>query len=165
MTNSELLAIAVDDARKYTMVFGNKLIESNVDLFKNFDFDGIKLNSAAFILGHHAVTENFLCLSCTGGEIVRFPWAKTFALGVAMPSKEEYPPLNEILGVLSEVHLKALHHIKSLSDSDLEKPNTKGVKFATDESIRSIILHAVRHESSHAGHLSWLCKLHGIKTF
>ena len=165
MTNSELLAIAADDARKYTMLFGNKLIESKIDLFKNFECAGIKLNSAAFILGHLAVTENFLCLSCTGGEIVRFSWAKTFSLGIAMPSKEDYPPLDEIISVLSDVHTNALRHIKSLSDEDLEMPNTKGVKFATDESVRSVILHSVRHESSHAGHLSWLCKLHGIKTF
>lgn len=165
MTNSELLAIAVDDARKYSMLYGKKLIDAKADLHKIFEVSGVKLNSAAFIFGHLAVTENFLCLSCTGGEIVRFSWAKVFSLGAPMPEVKEVPPIAEILSVLNEVHTKSLSHIRSLTNEDLERPNTKGVKFGSDETMRSIIIHSVRHESSHAGHLGWLCKLHGIKTF
>lgn len=164
MTNSELLAIAVDDARKYSLFYGKKLINANADLGKVFESEGVKLNSALFIFGHLAVTENFLCLSCTGGEIVRFPWAKTFALGAPMPDVKDCPPIDEILKVMEEVHQKSLQHIRSLTDEDLLKPNTKGFPFGSDQSIRSCIIHAVRHESSHAGHLGWLCKLHGIKT-
>lgn len=164
MTNSELLAIAVDDARKYSLFYLNKLIKNNADLGKTFEVEGKTLNNAIFIAGHLAVTENYLCLRCTGGEIVRFGWAKLFALGAPVPKVEECPPLEEILATMSAVHDKSLSHIRSLSDSDLENINVGGFKFATDESNRSVILHAVRHESSHAGHLGWLCKLHGIKT-
>lgn len=164
MTNSELLAIAVDDARKYVFYYGNKLLDAKVDLHKTFEAEGKTLNSAAFIFGHLAVTQNFLCLSCTGGEIVRFSWAKLFALGAPVPTAVECPPMEEIFATMNAVHTKALAHIRSLSDEDLESPNPKGWKMASDESNRSVILHSVRHESSHAGHLGWLCKLHGIKT-
>lgn len=164
MTNSELLALAVDDARKYSLFYANKLIKSEADLFKTFESEGKKLNNAMFILGHLAVTENYLCLRCTGGEIVRFGWAKLFALGAPVPSASECPPLEEILHTMNEVHQKTLVHIRSLSNEDLDKINVGGFKFATDESNRSVILHSVRHESSHAGHLGWLCKLHGVKT-
>lgn len=164
MTNSELLAIAVDDARKYSLFYLNKLIKNNADLGKTFEVEGKTLNNAIFIAGHLAVTENYLCLRCTGGEIVRFGWAKLFALGASVPTVEECPPLEEILATLSDVHEKSLAHIRSLSDSDLESINVGGFKYASDETNRSVILHAVRHESSHAGHLGWLCKLHGVKT-
>ncbi len=164
MTNSELLAIAVDDARKYVFFYGNKLLDAGVDLHRTFNVDGKTLNSAVFIFGHLAVTQNFLCLSCTGGEIVRFPWARLFALGAPVPEAKDCPPIEEILATMDAVHAKALAHIRSLSDVQLESPNPKGWKMASDESNRSVILHSVRHESSHAGHLGWLCKLHGIKT-
>lgn len=164
MTNSELLAIAVDDARKYSLFYLNKLIKNNADLGKTFEVDGKTLNNTIFIAGHLAVTENYLCLRCTGGEIVRFSWAKLFALGVPVPKIEECPPLEEILATMNAVHEKSLLHIRSLTDGFLAENNVGGFKFGSDETNRSIILHAVRHESSHAGHLGWLCKLHGIKT-
>lgn len=164
MTNSELLAIAVDDARKYSLFYLNKLIKNNADLGKAFEVEGKTLNNAIFIAGHLAVTENYLCLRCTGGEIVRFGWAKLFALGAPVPKVEECPPLDEILATMNAVHEKSLTHIRSLTDGFLEENNVGGFKFGSDETNRSIILHAVRHESSHAGHLGWLCKLHGIKT-
>lgn len=164
MTNSELLAIAMDDARKYSLFYFNKLQKANVDFHKTFSFEGKTLNNVNFIMGHLAVTENYLCLRCTGGEIVRFDWAKLFALGAPVPSADQIPSMDVILKTLDEVHQKSLAHIKSLSDDDLNQDNPGKFPIGSDMTNRSVILHAVRHESSHAGHLGWLCKLHGIKT-
>jgi hypothetical protein len=46
----------------------------------------------------------------------------------------------------------------------LDKDNPAGFGFGGDNSYRMMIQHAIRHEAIHAGHLSWLCKLHGIQT-
>lgn len=164
MTNSELLAIAVDDARKYSLFYLDKLLKANVDFNQTFTVDGKTLNNVNFILGHLAVTENYLCLRCTGGEIVRFDWAKLFALGAPVPTAEQMPSFEIMMSTLNEVHEKTLIHIKSLSEEDLEKDNPGKFPMGSDMTNRSVILHSVRHESSHAGHLGWLCKLHGIKT-
>ncbi len=164
MTNSELLAIAVDDARKYSLFYLDKLLKANVDLNKIFVCDDKTLNNVNFIIGHLAVTQNYLCLRCTGGEIVRFDWARLFALGAPVPTADEIPSFDVLMKTLDEVHQKSLGHIRSLSDQDLEKENPGSFRLGSDLSNRSVILHVVRHESSHAGHLGWLCKLHGIKT-
>lgn len=60
------------------------------------------------------------------------------------------------------MHAKAIEHVRTLDDVALSAPNPTGLPFGPQ--IRDVITHAIRHESSHTGHLGWLCKLHGVKT-
>jgi hypothetical protein len=161
-TEVKTLAQVLDSTRQLSLFYWNKL--SDKDVFKTFECNGVQLNNAYWIMAHLAVTENFLVLRSTGGEMQKFSWAKLFGLGCPIPEKELCPPINEMLETLHLVHQKSIQHILSLSDEDLSKPTTTVAKFGGEDSYRAIITHAIRHEGTHAGHLGWLCKLHGIKT-
>ena len=89
---------------------------------------------------------------------------KNLTKGSEIPKKEDCPPFEEVLSYFKEVHEKAITHISQLTDNDLAKPTTNGIDFGGEDSIRAIIKHSIRHEGVHTGHLSWLCKLFGLKT-
>ncbi|HYG51318.1 MAG TPA: DinB family protein [Flavobacteriales bacterium] len=159
-TQAQTLADAFEFTRKYALGYYEKLKEK--DIYKEFEVENKKLNSVYWLMGHLAVTENYLLLRASHGEIVRFAWARPFGLGGSMPAEADRVPIAEILTTMEQVHNKAMTHIRSLTDEQLAQPCYGDLKFG-DGSVKSIILHAIRHEGTHAGHLGWLCKLHGIK--
>ena len=152
----------MDKTRQLTGMYLDLL--KDTDLHKVYEVDNIKLNSTFWIMAHLSVTENFLLLRSTGGENVKIPWARQFGLGSVPPAKEDCPPLDEITSVFNDIHQKAIKHIASLDDKFLDTDNLLGFEFLGEKTVRSNIIHAIRHEGSHAGHLGWLCKLNGIKT-
>lgn len=162
MSESLVLANVMDKTREITELYLNLLKDS--DIHKVFEADGKPLNSAIWIMAHLPVTQNFLMLRSTGAEHVKIPWARLVGLGSNPPEKDQYPPVDEIRSVMQEVHLKSLNHVKGLSPEQLELPNTSGFNFMGIHSFRDVIIHCIRHEGTHAGHLGWLCKLQGIKT-
>jgi len=162
-TEAVILADTIDFTRKLTQSYFKRL--KDVDLHKTFECEGKTMNSAFWIMAHLAVTENYLLLHATGGELIRFSWAKLFGLGSAVPEIKDCPAIEEVIEKLNAVHERSMEHIRKLSDEDLDKPNPTFIKFKdAPDTLRMIIQHAIRHEGTHAGHLSWLCKLHGIKT-
>ena len=64
----------------------------------------------------------------------------------------------------SEVHRQAIAHVATLGEDALSAPNPTGLPLGGAGQVRDVIMHAIRHEGSHIGHLGWLCKLHGIPT-
>jgi uncharacterized damage-inducible protein DinB len=103
-------------------------------------------------------------LRSTGAEHVKIPWARLVGLGSTPPEKDQYPPLDEIRSVMNEVHAKSLAHVRTLDADQLNQPNTSGFNFMGIHTFRDVIIHTIRHEGTHTGHLGWLCKLQGIKT-
>jgi hypothetical protein len=85
-------------------------------------------------------------------------------MGAVPPSREECPPLEEVRGIFNLVHEKSVKLIQNHEPSQLNQINKRGFVFVGEDSIRSVIVHAIRHENMHSGHLSWLCKLNGLKT-
>lgn len=161
-SQTQTLVETLELSRDLTKFYLKKL--EGQDLYKTFEIEGHKLNSILWLVAHITVSENWLLLVCTGGEKVSIPWARQFGLGSEIPKKEEYPPIEDIFKQFDLVHQKAIDYITTLSDEDLQKPTTNGITFGGEDSVGSIIKHAIRHECSHAGHLGWLCKLFGIKT-
>lgn len=161
-TETQTLVETIEMSRDLSNYFIKKLEDQ--DLYKVFEVEGKELNSALWIMAHLAVSQNWLLLVCTGGDRVKIPWARQFGLGSEIPGKEDYPPIEEIKSTMEQVHNTAISHISNLSDEDLSKPTTNGTAFGGEDSIRAIIKHCARHESSHAGQLGWLCKLFGVKT-
>ena len=161
-TENEWLAQLVDKTRFVTRYYIDKL--KDTDLTRVFVADGIPLNSAYWIMAHLAVTQNGLLLRCTGGQGVRIPWAKQFNMGSTGAIPEDAPSVEEILRVMDEVHTASLAHIRSLDPAFLDQINPAGFEIMGEKTVRGMIIHHVRHESGHAGHLGWLCKLNGIKT-
>ncbi len=161
-TESAILANVMDKTRALTNMYFSLL--KDADLYKEFEVDGKKLNTAFWLMAHLPVTQNFLLLRSTGGDFVKIPWARQFGLGSAPSAIEDCPPLHEVKDVFKQVHEKSIAHIAQLDDAILDQDGSTGFEFAGEKTIRSLVIHAIRHEGTHAGHLGWLCKLHGIKT-
>ena len=161
-TEPTVLALVMDKARQMTNIYLTLL--QKTDLHKVFYVDDKPLNNAFWIMAHLPVTQNFLLLRSTGGEIVKIPWARQFGLGSGPSAKEDCPPLDEVKSVMDEIHSKSIKHVAALDPSFLDQTNTTGFEFLGENSVRALIVHAIRHEGTHAGHLGWLCKLNGIKT-
>lgn len=161
-TEIEVLIDTLEMSRDLTNYYLKKL--EGQDIYKTFEIDGVQLNSILWLVAHITVSENWLLLVCTGGERVKIPWARQFGLGSEIPNIEDYPDKEDIFNQFNTVHNTAIAYLKTLTEEDLAKPTTNGVNFGGEDSIRAIIKHAARHESTHAGHLGWLCKLFNVKT-
>lgn len=161
-TESQVLVEMLEMSRQLTHYYLKKL--EGQDIYKVFKVEGKELNSILWLIAHITVSENWLLLVCTGGEKVNIPWARQFGLGSTVPAKEDYPPAEEIMAMFNKVHEASIAYVSSLTEEDLAKPTTNGVTLGGEDSVRSIIKHAVRHEGTHAGHLGWLCKLFDVKT-
>ncbi len=161
-TEAQILSQVMDKTRYITNYYLDKL--SGTDLNRVFEVNGIRLNSTFWIMAHLPVTQNFLMLRSTGVAHVKIPWARQFGVGSEPPSPDNYPPLDEVKAFYKEVHEKSLAHVSSLPDEQLDQPNLTGFEYMAIKSFRDVIVHAIRHEGSHSGHLGWLCKIQGIKT-
>jgi hypothetical protein len=157
------IADMMNRTRDLTLLYLDRLKEK--DLYTRFESqDGIRLNSAYWLTAHIAVTQNFLVLHNAGAEKVSIPWARQFGLGSTGLPPEDAPSFEEIFNTLQEVHFISMNFLKTQSADDLNRPTVNGFRFFNDDdSIRSSVMHAIRHEGGHAGQLSWLCKLNGIK--
>ncbi|MFM7079972.1 MAG: DinB family protein [Bacteroidota bacterium] len=160
---SQTIASILDETRKLTWTVFDQ-VHQKADIHRRFVTEGVELNSAYWIMAHLAVTQNYLVLRTTGGEAVRFPWAKMFGMGVPHPSASDCPPFEEIKSVLNDVHERSVKHIMQMDPTKLELPNSTGFGFLGESTNRSALVHAIRHENMHAGHLSWICKLSGLHT-
>lgn len=160
-TTAEVLAHTMDRTREYTRFYLSRL--KDVDPHRVFTCEGVELNTAFWLVAHLAVSENGLLLRATDGPFEKFSWAKHFSLGSKGLPKAECPPYEEVWATFNAVHSKAIAHLRTLSDEALAKPNSTGLPLIGN-TTQDVITHAIRHEGLHTGHISWLCKLHGIKT-
>jgi len=160
-TEAAVLAHTMRKTREYTRFYLNKL--QGQDLHRRFICEGKELNSAYWLIAHIAVTQNGLLLMATGGPFEKFSWAKHFGRGGAGLPPEQCPPLEEVMAIFDRIHDTATTHVAALPDEALEGPNVTGIAMI-GTSVRDVIIHAIRHEGLHTGHLSWLCKLYGIGT-
>jgi hypothetical protein len=161
-TEPQTLAHIVDKTREMTRLYMRVL--QGVDWHQTFTVDGKTLNSPFWIMAHLAATQNFLLLRSTGGETIKIPWARQFGMGSTQSSKEDSPPIEEVKNTFDMIHSKSVEHIQSMDATKLDLPTINGFSFLGEDSIRAVIVHSIRHEGTHAGHLGWLCKLHGLKT-
>jgi hypothetical protein len=160
-TEAETLAETMDDMRKLTLHYFKRL--NGFDIYRRFPAgdQGKELNSACWIMGHLAVSQNYLMLQAIGGERVSIPWAGAFSIGSSGELPLHEPTIDEILMLQQAVHEKSLDYIRSLDEKALSIPSVYGFAYSTEDSRRGLIRHAIRHEGVHAGQLAWLCVLHG----
>jgi len=160
-TEAQVLAYTMEKTREYTRFYLDKLKDQ--DLHRRFVCEGRELNTAYWLVAHIAVTQNGLLLMASGGPFEKFSWAKHFGRGGAGLPLSECPPISEVLETFDRIHAKAIAHIASLPDAALEGPNLTGIGII-GTTARDVVIHAIRHEGLHTGHLSWLCKLYGVAT-
>lgn len=159
-TESKALADTLQKTRDLTKWYFSLL--KQIDPEHTFEINGKKLNSIYWIAAHLVWAENFLVLQATGGKSVDIPWLEHYKLGSNGSLHSNRAGLKEVLADLKTVHEASIAHILTLSDESLYQPNPMGFSFGNDQTNRMMIIHAIRHEGTHAGHLGWLCKLHGV---
>lgn len=158
---AQVLAHIIERTRQYTRSYLDRLKE--VDVHRRFTCEGKELNSAYWTVGHLAVTQNGLLLMATGGPFEKFSWAKHYGRGGTGLPAGQCPPFGEVMETFDLVHARAVAHVSSLTREALDGPNVTGIA-AIGNTVRDVVVHGIRHEGLHTGHLSWLCKLHGIAT-
>ncbi len=134
-----------------------------LDLKKQYEINGVKMNSAYWIVAHLAWTEHFLIIEGIGGDSIGIEWLNDFGFGSAPDDVKNEPSYEDVLKTLSEIHAKAIEVLNNLSDEELEQENNINANFGGKTNKEVVIMHAIRHEPMHIGQLSWILKVNGIK--
>jgi len=158
---AQVLAHMVDRTRQYTRFYLSTLKEH--DPHRVFTAEGKPLNTVFWLVAHLATSQNGLLLLATGGPFEKFSWAKHYTLGGPGLPRDQAPPYEEVYATFKAVHEKVLAYLPTLTDEQLDSPNRTNLPLI-GPTTRDVITHAIRHESLHTGHLSWLCKLYGVRT-
>jgi uncharacterized damage-inducible protein DinB len=162
MTEAQFLAGMMGHSHEFTQRHIQMLQET--DLHKRFSAEGKELNSAYWLFAHMVVSQNWLILRGTGGPFQKFSWAKLFNIGTTPPPQEECPSFEVVIKKMEEIQRLSLDHVASLDEAALAAPHNAMMHLPGGNTVADIIKHHIRHESMHNGQLSWLCKLHGLKT-
>ncbi|HLG02228.1 MAG TPA: DinB family protein [Bacteroidia bacterium] len=130
------------------------------DVRKRWEIDGKKLNSIYWLVAHMTWAQNNLLLRSSGGPNPGIKWLKFFGMGKS-PDEGEVngPSWEEVQEGFKRVHELALAHLNAMDPSLLDSPNKLDWEVMGSKTIRATIMHHIRHENTHAGHLSWLAKL------
>lgn len=161
MTQAQLLAQTLQKVRDLTMWYIGMLKLS--DPYKEFEVNGVKLNSVYWLTAHLAWAENMLVLEMCGKDSVKADWLNHYALGSDGTLHTEKPDMKETIHLLKEIHAESMELLTNLPDEKLEEINKREFGFGGDKTVRMMIQHCIRHEAMHTGHLSWLCKINGVK--
>ncbi|HEV7230799.1 MAG TPA: DinB family protein [Bacteroidia bacterium] len=159
---TDVLCEVIDNTRELTLYYLTKL--KGVDIFKTFTSGSQTFNSAFWIICHMAWAQDFFLLKATAGPDLKIDWLNKFSIGSTLPPREECPPIAKVLEGMREIHVQSVKHLLTLNGDQLNEANMINLKFGDDNSKRICIHHCIRHEGVHIGHLSWLTKMHGIKT-
>lgn len=160
-SESEILADIYMKVRGLSKAFIGGL--KDVDIDKRLEIDGVKFNSAYWIVAHLVWTEHSLIIEGVGNEKMDIDWMEEYGFGSDPDNIKLKPPYEEVQKKLDEVHKRAVDIIKGLSDEQLEEDNKFNMSFGGSKSKRNVIIHAIRHEPMHIGQISWILKSNGIK--
>lgn len=163
MTNSRVQTLieTIEFTHKLAVYYISSMKE--VEPTKVFSSEGKELNSLYWIVGHLAWAENMLILQGSFGTPSKAPILNEFAFGSQHKISEEMS-FAELKHLAKKIHEQTIAHLKTLKDEDLAKPNALNFGFGQEPTIQLILMHFIRHLGTHIGHLSWLGKLHGVKT-
>jgi len=134
------------------------------DPYKRWEINGTHLNSIIWVASHLAWAENFLIIKGTGGEALEVAWLDKY--NISSNGELHHPDhhMKEVMSTLKAVHEKAMAHMPTVSDEKMDAENSLGFGFGGIKTNRILLQHAIRHEATHVGHLSWLCKINKIET-
>lgn len=156
----QTLVKTYDMMRNLSKFYISKL--SGLDLKKQFEIDGIKLNSAYWLIAHLVWTEHYLIIEGIGGESMGIEWLNDFAIGTSFDDLMNEPEIEEILAKLDKVHKRAIEILSNMTDEQLQAENNIEANFGGQRSKENVLMHAIRHEPMHIGQISWILKANGI---
>lgn len=161
-SEAALLADTFQKVRDLTKWYLSML--KTTDPHKVWEVNGQKLNTTIWTAAHLVWAEDFLILRSTGGAGSGIDWLEHYKLGCDGTMHDNALEMKPVLTLLNEGHEKAMAHLLTLSDAALDEQNIFGFGFGGVNTKRMMIQHCIRHEAMHTGHLSWLCKISGIKS-
>ncbi len=162
MSQAELLAEQLDGARDWTLKL---LADIKGDDWHFQPQPG--LAHPLFLCGHLAVAENLLVhVRCLKSSVLDDSFGNHFGIGAPVKSVREhdYPPIENILDTMNDVHRKTLNAIRGMSDGLLAE-----AAFGADgksphphyRDKRGAVTHCARHEAFHAGQIAMIRRLLG----
>ncbi len=160
-TEAQILADTYDTMRNLSAFYISKL--KDIDVNKQYSIDGVKFNSAYWIIAHLVWTEHFLLVKGIGDKSMDIPWLDEYGFGSDPEEVKTKPDFEEVMKKRDEVHKIAMEILNSLSDEEMDKPNYLNANFGGVNNKRNVIKHAIRHEPMHIGQLSWILKVNGVK--
>lgn len=158
---STTLADLLDYSRSMTKFYLGHL--KDVDMKRRYDANGVLLNAPLWICAHLAWAEQSMIAGALGNVPNPYDWLDTFGIESSGEPTDTWPEFEEVRSAMDAIHRTSVDVLRSLSDEELTAVIPFPL-FGRDVPKRTIVFHAIRHEGAHAGHLGWLCKLHGIHT-
>jgi hypothetical protein len=158
---SHVLSEVFNSTRGLTKYFISQLDKDKLE--NRHKLDTVELNSAYWIISHLVWAEYTLALRSLNGPVLDIPWINHYRIGSEGTLLDDRPAFGELMAIFDQVHDLAQEHIRSLTTEQLDEVITLE-NIGWEATVRRTIHHAIRHEGSHIGHLSWICKLDGIKT-
>lgn len=164
MPNKEalLLSDTFQKTRDLTRWYLSLLKEN--DPYYRWEVNGIRLNSIIWLASHITWAENFLILKGTGGEHMALDWIDNYNIKSSGELHHPEHNMKTVMAAMKNVHEKAMAHVVTLNDEAMEAENVLGFGFGGIKTNRILVQHAIRHEATHVGHLSWLCKINKVET-
>jgi len=161
-TEAKILSNAFQKARDMTRWYLSML--KTADPRKNWEVNGVKLNSILWLSSHLAWAEQELLLVHTGGKKTGIDWLDHYELESGGTVHNDTHDMRAAIDAMKLVHEKAMQHLLTINDEKMGEENINGVSFGAEKTNRILVQHAIRHEGIHCGHLGWLCKINGVKT-
>lgn len=155
------LADTFESVRNLTKFYFSKLDDKYYHDENNIN--GVKTNSAFWLLAHLVWTEHSLIIYGIGNREMEIPWLDKYSFGSNPELIESEPSIEEVRDKLENVHIIAMEIIRNLTDEQLEEDNHLGATFGSSKSKKSLLMHAIRHEPMHVGQLSLILKSKGVK--
>ncbi len=148
-------------ARNLSKYYISKL--EGLDIHKVYEIGGVKVNSAYWIIAHLVWTEHFLIIEGIGGESMGIEWLNDFGYGSIPEEIKNPPPIEEVNIRFEEVHEKAMELLNKMTDEMMLSENNIDAEFGGSKDKLHVLMHAIRHEPTHTGQLSWILKANGIR--
>lgn len=158
---TQTLVKAYQMARNLSNYYISKM--ESLDIHKVYEVNGVKMNSAYWILAHLVWTEHFLIIEGIGGESLGIEWLNDYGFGSVPDEIKNQPSIEEVRKSFEEVHTKAMDILNSMTDELMEAENNIEANFGGSKDKFHVLMHAIRHEPMHIGQLSWILKINGIK--
>ncbi len=162
MKNQVLLLVEIiESTRKITKYYLKNL--ASVDPTLDLKVDDVTLHSVNWTVCHLTWAQNALLLESLGNNAFRQDWFSKVSIGSEFALSSVLPAYQSNLEVFHLIHSASIEAVSKLEDTDLLNKSEIQLPFSKESTIKDSILHFIRHESIHAGHLSWLAKLNHVK--
>jgi hypothetical protein len=119
-TEAQILSEMMDQTRKLCRYYISKL--QDVDVLKEFEVEGIKLNCVLWVLAHITWAEHAMLLRTLNGPQMDIAWIGHFRTNSNSSPQPDWPRLNEVLQSMQQVHETAIKFVSSLDDKTLDEP-------------------------------------------